>query len=471
VLEGLLKCAERFAAGGDRAAAAALYRGLSAAKYPSQVQIAAWRGLKHCGDVPTAREILRLLSGDDRLLRDAAAGSLRDLSANDLRAVADGLATLPAAGQEAVLAAIRLRGDKSLARVVLSAAESKEQPVRLAAVQALGIVGDGDALPLLLRLGGEEGRVGEAAWQSLEILRAPGIDERVIAALESENDALRRARLVGLVEARRPSQAVAVLLREATHPAAEVRSVAFAGLAQLAEPQDVPKIIALFLQAQAGPDREAAEKSIVLICQQLPGAQSRAEPCLAAFRAATPATRIELLPLVGRLGGAESRVAIVAAFQSQDPALRDAAVRALCNWPDASVADDLLKIVQSGDQEPHRTAALRGFIRVVSTPGTPDAQRLAQLQRAMPLASRDEERNLVLSRASAVRTVDTLRFLLPYLDQSALAEQACKSVAELGRHKELREPHRSEFGPALKKVLATSHDAATRELVRRTLAQ
>jgi HEAT repeat protein len=291
-----------------------------------------------------------LLSGADRLLRDAAAGSLRELSANDLGAVADGLATLPAAGQAAVLAAIRLRGDKSLARVVLSAAESKEEPVRLAAVRALGIVGDGDALPLLLRLGGEEGRVGEAAWQSLEILRAPGIDERVIAALESENDALRRARLVGLVEARRPSQAVAVLLREATHPAAEVRSVAFAGLAQLAEPQDVPKIIALFLQAQAGPDREAAEKAIVLICQQLPGAQSRAEPCLAAFRAATPATRIELLPLVGRLGGAESRVAIVAAFQSQDPALRDAAVRALCNWPDASVAGDLLKIVQSGDQ-------------------------------------------------------------------------------------------------------------------------
>ena len=242
-------------------------------------------------------------------------------------------------------------------------------------------------------------------------------------------------------------------------------------MARLAEPKDVPQIVALFLQAKAGSDREAAEKAIVLICQQAPNAQERAEPCLVVFRAAAPGTRIDLLPLLGRLGGAESKRAIVAALQSEDPGLYDAAVRALSNWPDASIAEDLLKIAQSDSQEPHRLLAFRAFIRVVSTPGTPDAQRLAQLRRAMRLASRDEERNLILSRAAAVRTIDTLRFLVPYLDDPALAGQACRSVAELGRHKELREPNRGEFMPALKKVLATSHDAATLELVRRNLAQ
>ena len=47
-----------------------------------------------------------------------------------------------------------------------------------------------------------------------------------------------------------------------------------------------------------------------------------------------------------------------------------------------------------------------------------------------------------------VRSVETLRFLLPYLE-TTLAEPASKSIVELARHKELREPNKQEFGAAL----------------------
>ena len=63
----------------------------------------------------------------------------------------------------------------------------------------------------------------------------------------------------------------------------------------------------------------------------------------------------------------------------------------------------------------------------------------------------------------------TLRFVLPYVDQPALAEVACKSVADLAHHRELRDPNKAEFRPALEKVQQTSKDRLVLERVKRYL--
>ena len=73
----------------------------------------------------------------------------------------------------------------------------------------------------------------------------------------------------------------------------------------------------------------------------------------------------------------------------------------------------------------------------------------------------------MLQRASAVRTVEALRFLLPYLVQPSLAPTAGASITELGRHKELRDPNKAEFIPALEKVLKTNEYHGTLESARR----
>jgi hypothetical protein len=74
-----------------------------------------------------------------------------------------------------------------------------------------------------------------------------------------------------------------------------------------------------------------------------------------------------------------------------------------------------------------------------------------------------------LERAAAVRTVETLRFVVPYLDDPSLAEQACRTVAVLAHHKELRQPHKQEFEAALQKVLKISKQSDTLESARRSL--
>jgi len=76
----------------------------------------------------------------------------------------------------------------------------------------------------------------------------------------------------------------------------------------------------------------------------------------------------------------------------------------------------------------------------------------------MELASSEQQKALVLKRASAILSLETLRFVAPYMDQPEFAQVACKTVVELAHHKELRQPNKAEFDKALDKVIALSKD-------------
>jgi hypothetical protein len=102
---------------------------------------------------------------------------------------------------------------------------------------------------------------------------------------------------------------------------------------------------------------------------------------------------------------------------------------------------------------------LRALIRIAPLPdGRTDAEKLDLLKKAMALCAHDTERNLALRRAAAIRTIETLRFLLPYLDQPAFAQQACLSLVELAHDRTLREPNKEEFDRTLDRVIAISED-------------
>ena len=139
--------------------------------------------------------------------------------------------------------------------------------------------------------------------------------------------------------------------------------------------------------------------------------------------------------------------------------MHDAGVRALSNWPDASVAPRLIELVKTDPHPGHQTTALRALIRIAPlSDERSDAERLQLLQQAMTMCRRDQERNFVLQRAQAIRIPETLRFVLPYLKQPAYAKQACETIVELAHHRQLREPNKAEFDGALDQVIATSKD-------------
>ncbi len=447
---------------GDMVLARDIYRALSKPDKPKPIRLAALRGTIQIAGDEAGDVILKTLAGDDAGAKAVAIGQIESLSAGALKPLAASLDKLPVPSRVAVITAIAARKDKSQLPVALLAAKSDNAEVKRAGIVALGRLGDANTVEFLLdAMSGKDATAGIAA-ESLAALPAEGVNEKLIAVLEAEKTPARSVALIGVLERRKATGAVAALLKAAGGNDAGVRLAAFSGLKTLASPEHVPSMIAALLKTAKGNERDQAELAIVAVAAQLP-ADKRAEPALAAIKADTKHTA-ELLPLLGRLGGSEALKAIREAISSTDAALHDAGIASLCNWPDVAANGELLTLAEKGKTDAEKLRGLQALTRINTGTSwierTPD-ERLAALgvmKKAMALASRDDERRAILDGIGFVRHIETLRFVVPYLDQPAFAQSACKGVVELAHSKMLREPNKAEFEKPLDRVIALCKD-------------
>jgi HEAT repeat protein len=458
VNDAYLLHADRLLREGKTGEAAAIYQELNRPEESRAIRLAALQGVLKTSGERAGPMILAIFAGQDRDAQAIAVAQIEHLDAGALKSLAAQLDKLPAASQVLVLNGLAVRGDRTQLPVVLAAARSRDDAIRRAGLQALGRFGDVSAVTPLLEALFNDVKFGGVAADALVQLAEEGVDGRLIAALEGEKSSQRITALIGILERRRTTAAVPALLKATRSEDAAVRASAFAGMRSLAEPKHVPALIQVWLQTPRGKDRDQAEQAIVAACGQIQEPERRADAVLAALKNEVKSRQADLLPLLGKLGGAQALTVIREAVASSDPGLRAAGLAGLCNWPDAKVSADLLKLAQTGEPN-QRLQTLQALIRVNAIPGDhPPAERLAMLRQAMELATRDEERKAALEGLGTARTIETLRYVLPYLDHKDLAQHACKAVVELAHSRNLREPNKAEFDLALDRVIALCKD-------------
>ncbi len=370
------------------------------------------------------------------------------------------LPKLPTESQVALLSALADRSDAAARPAVVELlAAAKDEPVRVAALAALGPLGEpADLERLIAALGTGPKAEQAAARASLVSLRGESVPGLIGGQLKSAAPALRIA-LMEILVARHARQSVADILPQSLDSDALVRAAAMSALGQLAEGEQIAALLPGVLKAEKGSEREAAEKSVMFACARIADPEKRAEPILAVWDAQTPADRVALLPTLGRVGGSAALKIVEAAIADSDAPRHAAGIRALCNWPAATVAPRLIELVKADEHPEHRTAALAALTRVAPLPDKRSGdEKLETLKTAMSLCTRDDERNQVLRRASAVRTLPTLHFIVGYLDQPAFTQQACESIVEMAHHREFREPNKAEFDTLLDQVAEKSKD-------------
>lgn len=405
--------------------------------------------------------VLNLLGEQDK--------DLRALGQQQVRAEAKGAAAtrrfaallpkLPPDAQAGLLRALTDRGDKAARPAVLDLLKtSRDESVRVAAIAALGGLGDATDLERLVDLLADDSKALHDAARASLVRMAGETTSGAIAAKMKQAASPIRVALIEVLTARRALDTIPALLSAALDADAKVRAASMIALGQIARPDDIPGMVQAILKTQPGAERDAAEKAVMLVCGRIADVQKRADPLLAAIQELSDTNRTALLPTLGRVGGGKALPVVEAAIA--EPTQHDVGLRALCNWPNASIARRLMELAEHDEHSEHRTLALVTLIRVAPLPdGRTDPEKLALVREVMPMCKTEAQRKLLLKRASAIRTVETLRFILPYLDQPAYAEQACESVVELAHHRGLREPNKAEFHGALDKVIATSKDA------------
>jgi hypothetical protein len=176
------------------------------------------------------------------------------------------------------------------------------------------------------------------------------------------------------------------------------------------------------------------------------------------------------LPVLGALGGKQTSELVHAALKDPKSKLYAAGIRALANWPDATVVPELLALAKSETDAVHRSWEIRGIARVAPRPGQmPPPEAFAAMKQAFELADRLEDKKLVLTRMGAIRTPDCLAFAVAKIDDASFQNEALVTTVKLAEG--MKESHPREARAAFEHVLAVTKDDALKVRIQRLLGK
>jgi HEAT repeat protein len=454
----LIRCAEQFLAGGRPAEAMKLYEQFYQSGEARHLRLAGLRGLVLAnGDKGVPLLVGAIQGADAELSRDAIGLAPLVGGSEATKVFAALLPLLAAESQELMVRALGSRNDPTAAPAIAAATRSDHANVRLAAVDALGNVGDASAvLPLAQAAAAAEGTEKSVARASLLRLQGDRIDTTLIQAARTGTPEA-RAECIRALAGRKVTKAVEMLFAAARDDNETVRHEAIRVLGALAAPAELDRLVSLAITPKAPGDRMIISRTIEAAFGRISDREQQASPLLAALVGAPPDAKPVLLLLLRKPATARALEAVRKAVTDADPQIRAAAMRSLSEWPTPEPADDLLTFMRSSGSQTDKVTALRGYVRMAGLSPDPAAMYL----RAMELAQRTEDKKLVFASLQTADSVQALDLVEQYLGNEELRDEAGLAAVQIADR--LRQKDATRAKAAVEKVLSANVNARIRQ--------
>lgn len=437
VKDSYLQCADSLLAADEKDKALAIYGKMYGAGEPFQIRLVALQATIKADPAQGMALVTAALKGEDAKMQAAVTRYVRQElpGAESTKAFAALLAGLKPAGQVLLVKALTDRGDKAAMAEVSALAASPDGDVRLAALQGLGALGDASSVGVLAKVSaaGEE-PYKTVAEESLSRLSAKDVDETILAGLTGA-DVPTRLVLIRSLASRRMLSTTPELIKAAQDSDRNVQREAFTALGAMGEEKDIQPLVTLVTGAKSDRERGQAEKALISICGRNEDKNARTKAVLAAL-AQKPAagSQCALLRVLGGLGGDEALKVVIAADKSATPEVKDTAVRALTEWPDAGPVNELSRIARKDANLTFRVLALRGYVRQLGLPNNrPIEETISLYQDGMKMAKSLDDKKMVLSGLGGASDPQVISLVEPYLANPELQAEAVASMVSLAR--------------------------------------
>jgi hypothetical protein len=161
--------------------------------------------------------------------------------------------------------------------------------------------------------------------------------------------------------------------------------------------------------------------------------------------------RCALLRLLPNAPDAASLAALESARKATEPQVRDAAVRALAAWPDATGWNALIAVLQQPESDAHRALALRALVRLAGDQNAkPDAALMVRYQQLLAAARGDGDLKLILGALAGAAHPEALQLALPLLSNAGVRAEAELAVKKIAAS--IRAQHPKAAQDALKRL-------------------
>lgn len=426
----ILRIAQRLVDSGDTRAALSIYQAYYRGRYPEHLRTAGLRGLVEINGSNAGNILVEAIKGDDADLRRNAIAMMA--LAGDRKTTETFVALskeVAPDGQELIIRSLAARGDDSVAPALVEFAGSAHEPVRLAALEALGDVGTAQTLASLAQVAASSSPAERrVARSSLARIRGDGLNEAFIRLAQS-GEASQRLEVIQALGLRMdPGPFPALHTLAQTDEEATIRRAAVLSMARIGKPSDLETLIHLAVNPKHPGDRGAIRQALAILSNKIEDPDAQAAPVLAALPTAPGEAKVLLLGLLPTPATAEALAAIRAAIDSPDSQVSDAAIRALGEWPTPSPLELLHATASTSPNPTHQILALRGYIRLAPLAQDPTACYV----RALDLAERSEEIRQILGGlhfAGTRRALDIAESYMNNPDFRAEAYMAAVNVA------------------------------------------
>jgi len=318
------------------------------------------------------------------------------------------------------------RQDKAATPFIKESLGSEQPFVRGSAVEAIGMLENKDAIPVLLEHLSKGKDIQITEKTILQNIHSSQLEPVVQTMNKSEGEA--KAACISIIAARLGTKYFQDVFKECSSKDEAVKTAAYTALKGVStdenlndltqllltteEPTYIPYVQQAIVYSLLGSDKQEKGTNFLISTLEKTGKKERI---------------IEILPF---LGGDEALASVTRYFSGSNSSVKEASFNALVNWKDDSATASLYQICQNGPKE-YQSKAFRGFINQVNKAKMHPDQRLLQARKIMPFATNNEEQKLVLSALGNNKTFLTMIYLYSYLDNSDLQQQAAESIMKI----------------------------------------
>jgi len=430
VATSLLKSAELFQTQKNKEMAADIYDKVLAANIPVPLRSAAMRGKIVTAGKDAGKIIIDVLKSKDKEMYSPAISLVSDIfDGTTIQPVCELLLKLPVSSQVQLLSVLSLYREPEVLQIVTKATKSKDIDVRIVALNVLGKIGDSSVINLLTQCATKSiGEEQTAARNSLWSLKGANIDLTIILNLIRNPDPNIQFELIQSIGERRIFEGKNILFGKASYSSPKIRVAAIKALKVIAYPSDLPRLLTILLKAKHEAERQKIENTIAVIALKIPQENRRAN----AVKALLPSVkdvkgRCSMYRVLGKIGDNSTLPLLRKALGSNKKEIRDAAVRALADWPNATPMDDLLQIAGQFSSTVHQVLALRAYIRLIGMDKyrSPEGA-VRSLKEALALSRRPEEKKMILGILPVFACKDGLN-----IAESLIKDNKVKAEAKL----------------------------------------
>ena len=221
-----------------------------------------------------------------------------------------------------------------------------------------------------------------AALTTLQKLQGSSVDRAIVDKLSKVSPMI-RAGLISIIAARGNVSAVPTIINYINDKDADVSDIAIYALGRLGNLDNVAMLITA-LEDPASPDiRNALVSAIIQISSKIADPEKRSIAIRDALKGVSAASdlRMNLLFILGHLGGESAWEDLKKVLEGSNTAARKEALKGLGSWPDGKPAETIYRIAKNQDEDKVIQAlALRTYTYLLSnTSELPDEKKVERI--------------------------------------------------------------------------------------------